>query len=592
MMRNKISYLFAAALFLTVNSCDFLEPLPNGAYTDENYMEYVKVVEGYVFKAYSLLPENYVSNEYMGSDHSTDDLVNTGVDNAFRQFSIGNAQPSNYPYQEYWERDYLGINYVNRFLKDNIGFTRRYLVEENENSRLQHYLQGDAYGLRAWYLFDLVKKFSGKDAKGNLLGVPLRTEQTDLEDFNPDDIVRASLDECVQQVLDDCDSALIYLPEANRDFVVASSATLISGAARYRMLDRVSIKALKALVYLFWASPAYNPSNDMSRWENAAKLASEVMAYKLDVEGKIEGGFNPTNAMYFTNPNDPEAIWPSNWGNKGYESKFYPIGFNGQVKVAPTQELVDAFPMANGYPITHSKSRYDENNPFAGRDPRFYATINADGSQVVRPGTNEVMYTFNMREGGADAPGLVNTSNTGYYVKKFIYSRWNGFDKAVESAESSIFYLRWTYMCLAFAEASNNLRGPLDKQYGYSAKQALGYVRRRTTQDGTPGIGAMFDPYLEECANAGKEEFAALVKNEWRIETCFEGWRFINLRRWGATVDDLNVDVHGIYIYEDGTILHPVIETRKFPSQWMPIPYYDVRRCKNLVQNAGWESWK
>ena len=86
--------------------------------------------------------------------------------------------------------------------------------------------------------------------------------------------------------------------------------------------------------------------------------------------------------------------------------------------------------------------------------------------------------------------------------------------------------------------------------------------------------------------------FEALVRNEWRIETCFEGWRFINLRRWGATTAELNVPVHGIQISADGTITHPVVETRNFPSEWMPIPYYDMRRCGNLVQNAGWESWK
>lgn len=591
-MKNLLSYFLVSVLAVALCSCDFLEPLPNGAYTDENYKEYVKVIEGYIFKAYSLLPENYVSNEYIGSDHCTDDLVNTGVDNAFRQFSIGNAQPSSYPYQEYWERDYLGINYANRFLKDDIGVSRRYMVADDENRILQRYLQGDAYGLRAWYLFDLVKKFTGKDKGGNLLGVPLMAEETDLSEFEAKAVERAPLESCIMQILSDCDSAIKYLPKANRDFVVPSTATLISGAARYRMLDGVSIKALKALVYLFWASPAYNPSNDLDRWAKAAEYAAEVMDYKLKVEGAQPKGFDPLKSMFFTNPNDPEVIWLSNWGNKGYEEKFYPIGFNGKAKVAPTQELVDAFPMANGYPILDNRSEYDEKNPFVGRDPRFYANINADGSKVLRGGKGALMYTFNTREGGPDAPGMVGTSNTGYYVKKYIYSQWNGFDKTVLSSPSSIFFLRWTHMCLAFAEAANRVVGPLDDEFGFTAKQAIAYVRSRATQDGTAGLGATADPYLDECASAGQDAFEALVRNEWRIETCFEGWRFINLRRWGATTAELNVPVHGIQISADGTITHPVVETRNFPSEWMPIPYYDMRRCENLVQNAGWESWK
>ena len=588
-----ISRLFiTAALTAAVASCNFLEPLPNGAYTDENYKDYVKIIEGYVFKAYSLLPENYVSNEYIGSDHCTDDLVNTGATNTFRQFSIGNAQPGEYPYQEYWKRDYLGISYVNRFLKDDIGLNARYLVEPKENAVLQQYLQGDAYGMRAWYLFDLVKKFSGKTKDGKLLGVPIVTDVIDLSEFQTKDVRRASLDDCITQVLNDCDSAIKYLPAANRDFVVASTATLISGAARYRMLDGVSIKALKALVYLFWASPAFNPEADLSRYDNAAKYAAEVMNYKLTVEGAQSKGFNPMASFYFTNPNDPEIIWLSNWGNKGYEEKFYPLGFKGSAKVAPTQELVDAFPMANGYPITDIRSGYDEDHPFVGRDPRFYANINADGSQVRRGGTGEVMYTFNTREGGADAPGMVGASTTGYYVKRYIYSQWNGFDKSIQTSSSSIFFLRWTHMCLAFAEAANEVAGPTTEKYGFTAKQAIAYLRSRTTQDGTAGLGAVSDPYLDECASAGKDAFGRLVKNEWRLETCFEGWRFINLRRWGATAADLNIAVHGISIAADGTISHPVIEVRNFPSEWMPIPYYDTRRCRNLVQNAGWENWR
>ena len=40
------------------------------------------------------------------------------------------------------------------------------------------------------------------------------------------------------------------------------------------------------------------------------------------------------------------------------------------------------------------------------------------------------------------------------------------------------------------------------------------------------------DPYLVEVAAAGEVPFDAFVKNERRIETCFEGMRFYDLRRW------------------------------------------------------------
>ena len=104
------------------------------------------------------------------------------------------------------------------------------------------------------------------------------------------------------------------------------------------------------------------------------------------------------------------------------------------------------------------------------------------------------------------------------------------------------------------------------------------------------------DPYLDECA-ADKNMFAELVKNEWRLETCFEGDRYYNLRRWaGSDLNSLNVDINGIGI-TPGMLTNydyakTIVETLKYPSLWSPIPYMDVRMCPNLVQNEGWESWR
>ena len=595
-MNNRITLVLVALLFPLLTACSFLDPLPDGTITEENYDSFPTIIQGYVFKAYDNLPMSYKSDAFIGLDACTDDAVLTNNADLMRQFSIGNAQMSSYPLSKVWKKDYEAINYVNLFLKDDIGLNTRYLLEPSDNAKLQRYLQGDAYGLRAWFLFDLLRTFAGKDADGQLLGVPIFTQPNDLNDFDPSKIVRASYDDCIRQILNDCDEALKYLPEANRDFVVSPTSALIDGAARYRGLDCVSIRALKALVYLTWASPAFNPSGDRSRWESAARMAMEVIRYKLDVEGVQSNGFNPVTPYYFTYHNDPEVIWTSSWQHNSYETMFYPLGFGGTAEVVPTQELVDAFGMANGYPISDARSNYDPAAPYSGRDPRFYSVINTHGSKVLRGGdASDVMYTFDVAEGGADAPGLMSTSTTGYYIKKYIYNLWNPYDKTIQTIGTSIFFLRWTQMCLAFAEAANHAVGPTSTAFGLSAKEALAYVRNRTTQDLMAGVGASGDPYLEECAAAGETAFDALVKNEWRIETCFEGARFFHLRRWGATAAQVSIPVHGVRISggEGGnTFRYETIETKSFPSPWLPIPYLEVRKCGQLVQNAGWETWK
>ncbi|ULT24865.1 RagB/SusD family nutrient uptake outer membrane protein [Sphingobacterium sp. E70] len=55
---------------------------------------------------------------------------------------------------------------------------------------------------------------------------------------------------------------------------------------------------------------------------------------------------------------------------------------NDAGQCSPTQELVDAFPMANGKQITEAGSGYNAQNPYVGRDQRFYAAIAYNGSKM------------------------------------------------------------------------------------------------------------------------------------------------------------------------------------------------------------------
>ena len=151
-------------------------------------------------------------------------------------------------------------------------------------------------------------------------------------------------------------------------------------------------------------------------------------------------------------------------------------------------------------------------------------------------------------------------------------------------------------MCLAFAEAANEVVGPLDEtRYGLSAKQALAYVRNRPLEGNTPGVGAAGDPYLDECALGGARPFRKLVRNEWRLETAFEGFRYHDVRRWATSVDEINIPIHRIKITEDAGVTRyeaVELERRTYPSLWTPIPTAEVRRTPLLLQNEGWEAWK
>ena len=585
-MKNTIWGL--TALLALAGCSDFLDPLPNGHYTDENLNEYPSMIRGFVEKSYDLLPTAYTKAEYLYLDGATDDLVITERNHAMRSFALGTGTPASDPFKTYWIRDYQGIMYVNKFLDNDLGLTTRYMINEEQNRMLQKNLQGDAYALRAWWQYDLLRKWGGRGTDGRLLGFPIVLEPVDVFDADAGSFERATYEQCVEQILKDCDSALVYLPAANRDWLAEDIS--VQGAVRWHRFDGLAVKALKAMTYLQWASPAFNPENDPKRWENAAKYAAEVMDFKLTQDGAH--GFDPAAAFAWTDPNSPEIIWSSDY-SKGstLEKLFYPAGFLGTGSLGPTQELVDAFPAANGYPIDHPLSNYDPLRPYADRDSRFYSTIFHNGADVCRVGNGEVMYTFDTSVGGRDEAGGINNSMTNYYIRKYLYLGWNGNDESIQTMPKSIFFIRWAQMCLTFAEAANRVSGPTAELYGYTPKQALAYLRSRPTNDGMPGVGATADPYLDECAAAGPEEFEKLVRNERRIELCFEGQRFYDLRRWATDATALNGSVSKPVI-SAAQINRVEVEKRSYQSLWVPIPYTEMIRMEKMVQNEGWSNWE
>ena len=598
-MKRKIYLLVLSVTAGFMSACTFLDPLPNGSYNDENFELYPELLRGFVDVVYNeLLPETYLDNYYIPMSCATDDAIYSSPTAAWRIFSSGSAKMLSNPFDTKWRDNYRAINYLNMFLENDRGYNTRYMVAEDSDLALRNCLQGSAYGLRAWMYFDLLRVFGGKAENGELLGVPILTEPTDPKTADASTIERATFDECAEQILKDCDSAYKYLPRNNRDYPGDPQQSIqITGSARYKSLDQIAIDGLRAMVYIFWASPAYNPENDMSRYDKAARYAAAVIKHKLEVESTLTGGFDPTRGFSWHNVNSPEIIWPSEMRqSSNLETSFYPQQFGGSALVAPTQDLVDAFPMANGYPINDKRSNYDPTHPYEGRDPRFYATIFYNGAQVRRlNNASEVMYTFECANGGKDAPGSNEVSATGYYIKKFIYRNWNTNDTTKELGYRCIHFMNWTKMCLIFAEAANKYVGPTDEgTYGYSARQAIAWLRNRPTNDDEPGLGTFGDPYLDECA-AEDTTFEGLVKNEWRVETCFEGDRYYNLRRWATDVSEINKPIHMAKISNQSGLIsyeYPVVETLKYPSLWAPIPYTEIRKCPKLLQNQGWETWK
>src|SRR5690606_14883030 len=87
------------------------------------------------------------------------------------------------------------------------------------------------------------------------------TEQNITEDIF---VPRSSYEECINFIIKECDEASVDLPLVYPD---ADLGRATKGAAL----------GLKARMLLYYASPLNNPSNDVTRWSNAAKAAKDVM---------------------------------------------------------------------------------------------------------------------------------------------------------------------------------------------------------------------------------------------------------------------------------------------------------------------------
>ena len=141
--------------------------------------------------------------------------------------------------------------------------------------------------------------------------------------------------------------------------------------------------------------------------------------------------------------------------------------------------------------------------------------------------------------------------------------------------------IRYTEIYLAYAEAANEAWGPEGKgDHSYSAYDVIKAIRKRA------GIGAdSHDPYLESCKD-NKDKMRDLIRNERRLELCFESFRFWDLRRWKS---NLNETVRGIAINGNSQEIIDV-EERLYQDYmyYAPIPYSEVLKYNNLIQNKGW----
>ena len=477
-----------------------------------------------------------------------------------------------------WSIKWTNISNCNIFFErvDNVGFT-----DETEKTKLV----GQVRFIRAFEYWDLIARWGA---------MPIITKSFSINDR--DEIVdqkRNTYKECIDLLVGELDQAAKELPAnwSGDDYGRATS---------------VAALALKSRILLYAASPLMNEdvkipevgytTPEPDRWQKAAKAATEALdaaqaaGYELY---NLNGDPSKNYQMIFmdnTAANKETLFARMGTNSAGGESISScdqynnPNGYGGWGGNCPLQELVDAYEVVKD----GVASKFDWNNPeekanpYANRDPRFYATILYDGAKWMTRNVEtyfDVDSNGNITGGGKDTKfgnDSWNASPTGYNMKKFMdegyaLNSWN-------FCARNWIHLRMAELYLNKAEA---LYHTGDEE---GAREALKPVRQRA---GMPAVTATGADLLEA------------IKNERRIEFAFEEHRYFDVRRWKEAPKYFGSTVHAITIkkYPDGKKTYEVDKLRsdvggdrKWDDKmyWLPISKSEMDKNPNLVQNPGY----
>ncbi len=603
--RNIIFYFIGLLAFCSCQ--DMFEPADENNRQLEDLPKESSYAHGLLIYGYDRLPYQTTTQ----TDIATDDAVTNNKNSNYLLMATGSWASDNNPMSQ-WNNCKDGIQYVNSFLQ---------IVEKSswapsaESKQLMFIdrLKGEAFGLRAIFYYYLLQAHGGYANDGKLYGVPLLTKSEDgSSDFNQP---RATFAECVKQCFADCDSAMALLPLDYKDIQIGEESVIpekyikkganLSGfnlvfgdKARGLISGRIA-EAVKAQIALLAASPAFRAESGVTS-EEAAKLCANVLKRIGGMEGFDQAG----NINWYTNTtklnalaNFDEILWREDYRkNADQEAENFPPTLYGSGRVNPSQNLVDAFPMRSGRPITDAQSGYDPKDPYANRDPRLAYNVICNGTIFRRTDIITGTYPNSGNETDDNINSISTSTRTGYYLRKLLRDDANPLGSSKLEQQHIYPRIRYTELFLAYAEAANDAWGPKvdGANVGFTAYDVIKAIRERAGL-GTNEIGQPLpegDAYLEECASS-QDKMTNLIRNERRIELCFENKRFWDLRRWQMP---LNETVKGMKIDRDeetGELTYTIIdvEERKYDSSYQyygPIPKEEVLKWSNLQQNKGW----
>ena len=487
---------------------------------------------------------------------------------------------NNHAFITYYTAYYKRIRSANIFIKN--------IPASTLSAPKKQRVIAEARFLRAWYYFALVRLYGGVQLMGDEVN-------DDLPNY---EYKRNTYKQCIDYIASELDEAAKNLP-----------TSLVLEASDYGRATSGACKALKARVLITAASPLYNGSPvatdanlgpllaystaaDQTLWQKAADACKAVLdlpEYALVEDNSVKPGLGFQN-MFITSRKNTEYIFAYNVARgKTLELMWFPWSRTTQAVLTysnPSENIVKAFGMKDGKPITASSAAfpYNASNPYVNRDPRFDYSIIYNQAIVCNKATTaleKVDIFFNKATNAPSVDGYAALhTRTGYYNRKMCNDSAPFNSLSVDRAYP---IMRLAEMVLGYAEALNEL-GQTENAVSQVIK-----IRKRA------GILAGTDNRYGIAGGISQGDLRTLIQNEYRIEFFSEGHWYYDTRRWKTaeiteaqpvTGTIVSKELNGTFTYAPITVINSAFLKA---SYFAPIPLTEILKGKGtLLQNPGW----
>ena len=503
---------FVAASILPFSSCsDFLDREPITKPEAGNFLTGAIQVENYINGLYMTLPSFSkfglgVRSEEKNSDNIIAEKYDARLHGQNNQFSGASD----------WQTGYQNLRKVNYFFHN-------YKVPEAQENEDVLSLKGEAYFLRAYWHFDLLKKFGSIpvmdafwDENATIAGLQIPAKpRNEVARFILSDLVEA------KNLLHSRGKYSGIRINKEAAMVLAMNVALYEGTwEKYHSSDDFASSTNESNYFLGevinWGNELFGCGIDLYKTGQNPGDAFAALFNSKDLSGMGE-------VLLWRKYSSDEGVFHDVNGNL----KAGVVDSEGAAGI--TQSLVDNYLNADGTFIDPTNEKFkDFKETFEGRDPRLIQTVMNEGAKFASATTATPMHLeeyTDEKKNTISPPKLAGDGNTrsltGYHIRL-------GIDTTFVSGngETALPIIRYAEGLLAYAEAAAELEMWSDD----IANKTLKALRERA------GV-----KYLAPAKDANFTDFGYTltpvlqeIRRERRSELALQGFRLDDLMRWKA----------------------------------------------------------